>query len=136
MIAKSNRRRSAVLSPRTPPPAETAEAARLALERFFATVGDGLGPYADLPEGVAITFDLQGEGGGIWTLRREECGMTVARTEAAHSDCRLGCSVDDFRALLDGRLDSRRGFLEGRLDVEGDVGLVLRLERALTRTVR
>jgi len=34
-------------------------------------------------------------------------------------------------ALVTGRLDPRKGFMEGRLEVEGDVGLVLNLHRCL-----
>lgn len=100
-------------------------------EDFFRAVGDG--PYADLPDGVTITFDLHGDGGGVFTIRRTEKAVELLRIEATRPDCRLRCSVQDFLDLVDGHLDSRRGFLEGRFEVEGDVGLVLRLERALTR---
>jgi len=103
------------------------------VREVFADVAAGLGPRVDLPEGVAVRFDLRGDGGGIFTIRREGDVLGLVSDDAARPDCRLRCSVDDFLALLEGRLDSRQGFLEGRLDVEGDVGLVLRLERALVR---
>lgn len=103
------------------------------VQEFFASVDEGIGPYADLPSGVTVTFDLKGAGGGIFTVRRERDRLEVLRIDALRPDCRLTCAVDDFLDLLEGRLDSRHGFLEGLLDVEGDVGLVLRLERALAR---
>lgn len=106
------------------------------VRELFADVATGLGPHADLPEGVAIRFDLRGDGGGVFTIRREDGEIGVVPNDAARPDCRLRCTVDDFLDLLQGRLDSRRGFLEGRLEVEGDVGLVLRLERALVRNAR
>lgn len=106
----------------------------LDLPSFFAQVAEGVGPCADLPDGVAVSFDLRGEGGGSWTVRRRGEGFQVLRSQVARPDCRLSCTVEDFQALLEGHLGSRRGFLEGRLQVEGDVGLILRLERALART--
>ena len=97
------------------------------LDDFFASVPDG--DALPLPDGVAVTFDLVGDGGGTWTVERRHGQTTVQRSEVPNPDCRLQCSVQDFRALVRGDLDPRAGFLEGRLEVEGDVGLVLRLQR-------
>jgi putative sterol carrier protein len=97
---------------------------------FFAAV-----PEADvvsvLPDGVSVTFDLRGEGGGLWTVRRSGDHTSVAAEEDPRADCRLECTVQDFRALIRGELDPRQGFVERRLRVEGDVGLVLRLRRTV-----
>jgi len=101
------------------------------VEQFFRRVPSGLSEA--LPTGVCVTFDLSAEGWRrSWTLRRSEDGVgrLVARAPSP-CDCRLACTADDFLALVTGRLDPRQGFLEGRLDVEGDVGLVLQLHRCL-----
>lgn len=101
-----------------------------ALDTFFATVPEPV-LLQSLPDGVSVTFDLQGEGGGIWTVIRSGEGCDVVRQAIPAPDCRLRCTVADFRALLHGELDARRGFMERRLEVEGDVGLVLRLSRTV-----
>jgi putative sterol carrier protein len=100
------------------------------LDAFFATVPQSL-VLGSLPDGVSVTFDLQGEGGGVWTVIRRGEVTEVLRESATAPDCRLRCTVADFRALISGDLDPRRGFLERRLLVEGDVGLVLRLQRTV-----
>lgn len=100
------------------------------LDAFFATVPESLA-LDSLPDGVSVTFDLLGEGGGVWTVTRRGASTEVLRRDAPAPDCRLRCTVADFRALLRGELDPRRGFLERRLEVEGDVGLVLRLQRTV-----
>jgi putative sterol carrier protein len=100
------------------------------LEDFFAGVRHR-GLVESLPDGVSVTFDLRGEGGGLWTVSRAGDQAQVSREEQEHTDCRLTCSVDDFRALLMGNLHPMDGFVDGRLNVEGDVGLVLRLHRAV-----
>lgn len=99
---------------------------------FFAAVPEAKVVDA-LPDGVSVTFDLRGDGGGTWTVSRHGGRTAVSRHEAAAPDCRLACTVADFRALVNGELDPRAGFLEGRLAVEGDVGLVLKLQRTMGR---
>jgi len=100
------------------------------LATFFSSVPARL--VHALPSGVAVTFAVQGPGGGTWTVERTDSGDSrVVADEVQRPDCRLACDVSDFHALLEGELDPRRGFLDGRLEVEGDVGLVLALHRCL-----
>ena len=88
--------------------------------------------YHALPEGVQITFEISGAGGGLWTVhRREGGGIEVSRTAARRPDCMLRCSVDDFIGLVEGQFHVRDAFMEGRLEVTGDVGLVWRLQKIL-----
>ncbi len=102
------------------------------LDAFFESANSGVGLYSALPDGVSITFELAGEGGGIWSVVRDDEGSVVVSREAVtRPDCKLACSVDDFIALVNGDMGAREGFMEGRLDVEGDVGLVWRLQKLL-----
>ena len=47
------------------------------------------------------------------------------------SDCHLRCTVPDFQALVAGKLEGREAFMDGRLRIRGDVGLILRLLEAV-----
>jgi putative sterol carrier protein len=102
------------------------------LDEFFAAVPEAEVLHA-LPDGVSVSFDLRGDGGGTWTVSRDAGRTEIRRKLAPRPDCHVRCTVADFRALVRGELDPRRGFLEGRLAVEGDVGLVLRLQRTVGR---
>lgn len=84
---------------------------------------------SDLPDGVAITFRLEGDGGGVWTLTREGGHFDVRFGDIAHADCRFSCSVEDFSAWYRGDLDPIRAHMEQRVQLEGDVGLILRIRR-------
>lgn len=100
------------------------------IDDFFAGVPNDAVLQA-LPDGVNVTFDLTGEGGGLWTVSRRGAEMRVERGQSQRTDCRLTCTVADFSALLRGELNPMKGFADGRLTVEGDVGLVLRLHRTV-----
>ncbi len=86
-----------------------------------------------IPEGVSIGFDLTGPGGGTWTVLGHGRDVDVVSDLAEPVDCLLRCRAADFGAILDGELDARRAFLDGRLRIEGDVGLVHRLNKMLAR---
>jgi hypothetical protein len=103
------------------------------IEAFFAEVNEGTDLYDAVPDGVAICFDLRGSGGGLWTVDRRGGYPRIRRKAVPRPDCRLQCTVDDFHDLLGGRLSTTRAFMEGRLEVQGDVGLILRLHQIFGR---
>ena len=103
--------------------------APLPLEELFERAAPDL--IRALPHETFIAFRLDGKD---WALHRTGNGdVQVSRRHLPTWDCHVTCSVDDFRDLVDGSLDARRGFMEGRLRVEGDVGLVLDMLRAIRR---
>lgn len=104
----------------------------LTARRFFADVDRQV--LESLPSGVSVVFHLSGPQGGSWTVQRTDQGDShVALGAIDRPDCIVRCSCDDFRSLVEGELDPRDGFMSGRLEVEGDVGLVLCLHRGLRR---
>ncbi len=98
---------------------------------FFSAVSTDYALQDVVPDEVAIVFELDGQDGGVWTLSNYAERIQVAPYANLGSDCHIRCSVEDFRALVDGRLDGREAFLNGRVHVRGDVGLVLRLLSAV-----
>ncbi|MCB9676852.1 MAG: SCP2 sterol-binding domain-containing protein [Alphaproteobacteria bacterium] len=77
-----------------------------------------------------IRFELEGPGGGVWCLKRRGTRVHLV-DHPTNPDCLLRCSTADFHALLTGSLDATEGFMSGRLEVAGDVGIVLGLHEAL-----
>lgn len=83
-----------------------------------------------LPDGVAIAFQLNGTDGGTWTLVRTRGDVELRGGSPERVDCRFALSVVDFAAWLQGRLDPVSAFVERRVELEGDVGLLLRMQSA------
>jgi putative sterol carrier protein len=79
------------------------------------------------------------DGGGIEGSVKiviEDEGLLVvdgagARAGDGDADCTLTASADTFRELLDGDLDPTGAFMSGRLTVDGDMGLAMRLASLL-----
>ncbi len=98
-------------------------------EQLHTRLGDGV--EGVLPDGVAVIFHIQGEGGGSWQVDTRDGGLSVGPAGEGLRDCEVWCSTDDFMGILKGSLNARRAFLTGRLRVRGDVGLALRLQGQL-----
>lgn len=102
------------------------------LDDFFFSSVRGLGVTDALPDGVAITFVLSGPEGGTWSVSRNVHGdVTVVRRAVKRPDCHMACSTKDFARLVRGELNVRQAFLDERVTVKGDVGLVWRLQKLL-----
>ena len=101
------------------------------MNEFFTSANQQYGLHSVMPDDVAITFELDGTDGGVWTLSRIGKQVRVETVANSWSDCHLRCSVPDFRALVAGELGGREAFMNGRLRIRGDVGLMLRLLEAV-----
>ena len=82
------------------------------------------------PKGIAqldaiYKFVVKGTGGGSWLFR---CKNPVAVSEGeGTADCTISMNASDFVALGKGELNPQMAFMSGRLDVEGDLDLALKL---------
>ncbi len=87
-----------------------------------------------LPEDVVVALLVSGPGGGEWQIERTSQGTRVASLRGGAKDCTIGCSAADFLALVRGELDPRDAYLDGRLQLRGDIGLALSLRGVLARS--
>jgi putative sterol carrier protein len=83
---------------------------------------------ARLPGGeIDGTIRFVIEGAGVVLI--DGRGATVGDGDA---DCTLTADADTFRELLEGELDPTTAFMSGRLAIDGDMGLAMRLGTLLT----
>jgi putative sterol carrier protein len=85
-------------------------------------VGDDSGLNATLK------FDC-GEAGVIYVD-----GKSVPNTvdnRGADADCTVGITLDNLAAMLAGELEPATGFMTGKLKVQGDMSVALRMQRVV-----
>lgn len=87
---------------------------------FFASLHRWILPGADLSKPLAVRFDLSGHRGGTWTVVVEDGAV---RLDPAHprSAAIVMASVEDFEAILGGRITMQMAFMTGRLKIRGDM---------------
>lgn len=88
-----------------------------------------------LPGGVTVLIDVLGEPGGGWQLCDPGNGrLRAGPARPGPKDCVLRCTRAVLTEIAEGRLDARRAFYDGSLQIEGDIGLAIRIQKALHAT--
>lgn len=94
-------------------------------DAFASDAMDAL--FGVLPDDVVVSFEIEGPGGGAWQLSNTSIGPVDPRPK----DCEIRCKATDFMAIVSGQLEPREAFMSGRIQVQGDIGLALRLQGLL-----
>jgi putative sterol carrier protein len=89
-------------------------------DRFKTAVGDDSGL------GKSLKFDLKGDG-FIYIN-----GGTV-NNEDLPADCTIVVSKDDFEAMGDGKLDPTMAFMQGKIKVNGDMSVAMKLQPLMAK---
>ena len=81
-----------------------------------------------LPQSVVFAFFLEDES---WQLNREGEHVSVGPITEEAKDCEFHCSKEVLDQIISGSLKPAKAFLDGRLRLQGDLGLALHLQRIL-----
>ena len=79
--------------------------------------------------GSVVKFDFGDQGSVI--LDATQVPNTVS-TEGADPDCTMIISIENFMAMAEGSLDGVAAFMTGRLKIEGEMGIAMKLSAILT----
>ena len=81
-------------------------------------------------EGVNATFqfDLTGDNGGLFWLRVAEGKCESGLGRAENPKATLKVNADDYAAVVSGALNPIQAFLSGKIKIQGDTGIVLKLQ--------
>jgi putative sterol carrier protein len=95
-------------------------------------------PEAFLPEeaqGVngVIQFELTGEGGGEWHARIAGGQVAVAAGRAENPTVTLTASAANYLAIINGDLSPMSAFMGGKLQIQGDLQLAMKMQKMFRR---
>ena len=76
---------------------------------------------------LTLVFDLEGEGGGAWTLQIDEGVVRGEAGDHAEPDLRIGLTIETWRELNAGRLSAPEAFVKRRVRLKGNLTLAVRL---------
>ncbi|MGB0854463.1 MAG: SCP2 sterol-binding domain-containing protein [Pikeienuella sp.] len=52
-------------------------------------------------------------------------------TDDQETDCTVGISLEDLKSIIEGELDPTAAFMQGKLTVDGDMGVAMKLGQVL-----
>jgi putative sterol carrier protein len=82
--------------------------------------------------GAVYQFNISGPGGGQWSVDCTTPGGAVTAGTAAAAKCTVSCTDADFLNIVNGKLNPQMAFMSGKLKIQGDMGLAMKLQQILT----
>ena len=77
-------------------------------------------------------FNIAGPEGGHWSVDCTVPGGAVLPGQAQAAKCTVSCTDADFLAIVNGKLNPQMAFMSGKLKIQGDMGLAMKLQQILT----
>jgi putative sterol carrier protein len=99
----------------------------LTLQKIIDGLQEKIGEDCGL--GAVVKFDFGDRGSVILDASQVP---NIVSTEGADPDCTMIISVEDFMAMAEGSLDGVAAFMTGKLKVQGEMGLAMKLGAILT----
>ena len=76
--------------------------------------------------GASYKFEVTGDGGGTWLVNLKEGNGSVSAGDG-EADCHITVDSADFLAIINGELNGQMAFMSGKLNVQGDMMLAMKL---------
>ncbi len=73
-------------------------------------------------------FNITEEGGGEWNVKVADGELSVAQGTAENPSIVLTMKAADFLDLIAGKLNGQTAFLTGKLKIQGDMTLAMKLQ--------
>lgn len=73
-------------------------------------------------------FVVTGDAGGTWVVNCRDVGVTEGDGDA---ECTITVGDETFVAIADGSMDAMQAFMTGMIQIEGDMGLAMKLQQVM-----
>ena len=97
----------------------------MTLENFTEAVRNKVGADSGLNSTIKFVF----KEGGVLFIDGKSAPNTVSNDEDAAADCTVKVSLEDFTKLMERKLDPTTAFMMGKIKIEGDMGVAMKLGR-------
>ncbi len=97
------------------------------IQQLMDLLPEFFSPEEAMDTQAVIYFDLDGESGGEWTVTIGGGQCLVAEGQGGQPDLTLKAKAQDVLDVFSGKLDAMSAFLAGKLTIEGNTGLAMRL---------
>lgn len=89
-------------------------------QRFIPSKAEGLN--------ATIQFNLSGDNGGLYWLKIGNGVCEAGEGQAESPKMTLKAAADDWYAVSSGKLNAMQAFMSGKLKIEGDMGLAMKMQ--------
>ncbi len=101
------------------------------VQQVFAEIGDHFDPVAWGSQDAVLNFDITEDDGGQWTATIKDGTLTVSEGQSDSADMTVITTGPDMLAMVNGELNAVSAFMQGRVRIEGDMSLAMKLQALL-----
>ena len=98
------------------------------VQAFFDGLSGTMDPSKLAGMKATFQFVVTGDGGGEWNVVVADGKAAIAAGKAENPSIVLTASTADWLALMNGDLNGQTAFLTGKLKIQGDMTLAMKLE--------
>lgn len=99
----------------------------LTIDALMELLPDVFLPQNAVGISAVVNFALTGDGGGDWAVIIRDKACAVNKGLAANPDLTLHAKAKDILDLFTGKLDATKALLFGKLRMDGDMRLAMKL---------
>jgi putative sterol carrier protein len=101
------------------------------VEAFFNNLESRVDPEKTKGMNATFQFNITGDGGGEWHVAFAEGQAKVQQGQAESPNITLSASDADWLDIVNGRQGGQTAFLTGKLKIQGDMSLAMKLQALL-----
>ena len=99
-------------------------------KQFFDDLAARTAGGSERARGLTASYRFDVEGAGSWRVEVDDGSVAVSQSDGP-ADCVLAVPEDLFLRIVSGRQSAMGAFLMGKIRVEGDASLAMRLKDLL-----
>ena len=94
---------------------------------FFEEVPSRVNKEKTQGMNAIFQFNITGDQGGEWNVKVADGGVEVNQGVAESPNITLTATDENFLQIVDGKLNGQTAFLTGKLKIQGDMTLAMKL---------
>lgn len=106
------------------------------VQELFAQIPSRFDPAKWGSDDAVLQFNVTGDGGGNWTANIQGGQLSIAEGIAPQPSMALTCSATDLLAMVSGDLSPVSAFMQGKVKIDGNMSLALKLQTLLAAEQR
>ena len=95
---------------------------------FFSGMKENISPDKIKDLNATYQWDLTGDGGGKWFAKFSDGDVEIGEGETESPDITITVATSDWMDIVSGKLNGQMAFLQGKLKVQGDMTLAMKLQ--------
>ena len=95
---------------------------------FFGQISAGVDKDKIQGMNAVYQFNITGDGGGEWSVSIADGNLTVGEGTVDSPSITLTIEAANFADLVAGKLNGQTAFLTGKLKIQGDMTLAMKLQ--------